>query len=1765
MSADKRLRREQETMRMEVMEPRMLLSADLMALAGLPGADHSEDDTPWDQFPSDPSEPLGDNPAIGSNPPSPLALSVFNSTIDGYDSSGAENDHPLTLLSDSGQSETISQLLFVDTRVPDYAALIDQIRQSHAGDGLRIYLIDASQDGVVQITDALANHNGVDAVQIISHGSADGLQLGTTWLNGDNVNAYSGQFSQWSACLTDDADLLLYGCDLAADADGRALVDAIAELTSADVAASDDMTGHHSLGGDWELEYQQGAITASQLSFPELRAEWIHTLANAAPVLVNNTLSLNQGETVLLDSTMLSATDADNVANSLQFSVSGVSNGWFALAADTATPITSFTQQQISDSDVVFVHDGGELAPDYLVSVADAEPLSDGPAAATISFSGTNEGVLWLSTDSHVSGANGVPGLDAGGWQQGDLLQQANPNLSFGEAATNGTFSVAFDASDFSSNPNINGIHFVSSSVTVGGINPINLQAGDLLLTTADNNSFTSNGSSPPADLNIKPEDIFYFRPDMAGDYSSGNFYMLLTDPFGSNTEVRGLSLVEKDVWMGDYWLHEGDLLMSRSGGAEDNDIWVMRTDTLDSLNEATYQSIAEKLIEGDDVGVDLDGKIYGLDVLESATAIGGKSYNPGTLLVSLDSTDSSVGVTNQQVDRQDIVALEVIKTSLGSGAGSARVSASVMFDGDDSSGNDVNFDSSNEEIDALTLTIAPSASNTTPSLVNNALTLNEGETVTVTNTMLSASDSDNLDSGLRFNFSGVSGGQFELTGDPGNAVTSFSQQQISDGAVVFVDNGDQIAPSFNISVSDGSASTAPVAGVVNFSNVNDAGAIAIDDTTPDQGQTLIATVTDADGASGVIGYQWYRNGVAISGATASFYTTTQTDVGKTLTVSASYTDDLSSAENPVSAATASVANVNDAGSIAISDATPDQGQTLIATVTDADGASGVINYLWFRNGVVIPGQTTSVYTPVQVDVGKALFVAASYTDDFGAVETPVSSVTAVVANVNDAGSIAIGDTTPEQGQTLTASVTDADGATGAIDYQWYRNGIAISGATSNIYTTVQADVGMVLTVGASYTDDLARVESPVSSATAPVANGNVAGTVTIDDTTPVQNQILTAGVTDDDGIPGTISYQWYRDGIAISGATGSTYTTSQADVGKVLTVSATYTDDDSVAENPISGATAAVTDVNDAPTFSLFNDALGSTDEDTEVEITLATMLAVGDEDDIDIGGSVDGFIVKSIASGTLRIGANAAAATPWNPATNASIDATHNAYWTPAANANGILNAFVAAAFDNSGVESTGSATGQVIVRAVNDAPGGLPAINGAAREHITLTADTTGISDVDGLGTFKYQWLRDSIAVYGATGGSYKLDDIDVGARMSVSISYVDGDGTTETLTSAQTAVVSAVNDAPIVVRNQLTLSAGDSIVLNGAMLAATDQDNADTGLLFTVTAIDGGRFELVSNPGVAITSFTQAQVSAGQVRFVDDGDVNAPDYTLEVSDGLVGVASRPTIDFVPDPSLKNRSAVGTITGPVPVAAVSPVIVTAEAEIEGEDEIDDAEGDAAAAAPEETASEGEETAGSEVVDEPVTAADVTRDSSDHTYSTTESGLGFQSILNDNALRNPFVNMLLGALASPDIPAVPKLLASEINTVLTTAGFLGDLDRIRDNTNQTTDFEQQRVASTIAVSTGLSIGYVAWLIRSGVLLSTVLSSLPAWHFVDPLPVLGTIAATGTKRSAQDEEEDSVESMFKDQTPPADNTGSGRDSHADTDGSHGDLSEHKR
>src|SRR3546814_19801555 len=96
--------------------------------------------------------------------------------------------------------------------------------------------------------------------------------------------------------------------------------------------------------------------------------------------------------------------------------------------------------------------------------------------------------------------------------------------------------------------------------------------------------------------------------------------------------------------------------------------------------------------------------------------------------------------------------------------------------------------------------------------------------------------------------------------------------------------------------------------------------------------------------------------------------------------------------------------------------------------------------------------------------------------------------------------------------------------------------------------------------------------------------------------------------------------------------------------------------------------------------------------------------------------------------------------------------------------------------------------------------------------------------------------------------------------------------------------------------------MTIDEGGTAVLSAAELAATDPDSDEGGLLFTVGGVTGGQFELVANPGIAITSFTQAEVTAGEVRFVHDGGEAAPAYQVSVSDGAP--TSGPTaaaIDF------------------------------------------------------------------------------------------------------------------------------------------------------------------------------------------------------------------------------------------------------------------------
>ncbi|MEL7038730.1 MAG: PQQ-dependent sugar dehydrogenase [Cyanobacteria bacterium J06592_8] len=173
-------------------------------------------------------------------------------------------------------SESSLNLVFVDPSISNY----DELATSSTMQGFETFVLDANQDGIEQVTQILTQRDNVDSIHIISHGSLGSLELGDRSINSGNLDKYQDLLTNWSNHLSEDADILLYGCNVGQDG---SFVDELSNLTGADIAASDDLTGNSALGGDWDLEVQTGEIEASlaldaetQLSFEDILAnDWI--------------------------------------------------------------------------------------------------------------------------------------------------------------------------------------------------------------------------------------------------------------------------------------------------------------------------------------------------------------------------------------------------------------------------------------------------------------------------------------------------------------------------------------------------------------------------------------------------------------------------------------------------------------------------------------------------------------------------------------------------------------------------------------------------------------------------------------------------------------------------------------------------------------------------------------------------------------------------------------------------------------------------------------------------------------------------------------------------------------------------------------------------------------------------------------------------------------------------------------------------------------------------------------------------------------------------------------------------------------------------------------------------------------------------------------------------------------------------------------------------------------------------------------------------
>jgi hypothetical protein len=355
-----------------------------------------------------------------------------------------------------------------------------------------------------------------------------------------------------------------------------------------------------------------------------------------------------------------------------------------------------------------------------------------------------------------------------------------------------------------------------------------------------------------------------------------------------------------------------------------------------------------------------------------------------------------------------------------------------------------------------------------------------------------------------------------------------------------------------------------------------------------------------------------------------------------------------------------------------------------------------------------------------------------------------------------------------------------------------------------------------------------------------------------------------------------------------------------------------------------------------------------------------------------------------------------------------------------------------------DGHGTNESVTSAQTAAVANVNDVPVGLPTITGTVTEDQVLTADTTGISDADGLGAFSYQWQRSTdggstwTSISGATGSTYILGDADVGNVLRVNVSYTDGHGMAESVTSAQTAAVGPVTN----------VSDPGTVVIDNIVDPVAVTDNLNP---ITVN---------IDNP----TDVVEPQTVPS-----DNQSSPLPEHT-EPSPNSAGGGS------VPKEIQKEASP--------------------QADIPGESDL----------TPDQPSAKKEAPSGPRV-------------------------------------KKDLPSLLLPKLSLPNAAAAGDGLSAAVQkqdlrperpfSVMRASDYehLRDsLDAVKEEMTSETRLGKVYLGSAIVSSIGLSVGYVVWLLRGGMLLASLLSSVPAWQFLDPLPILA--------RKKDDDNSDDNESL---------------------------------
>ncbi|GAA1837415.1 hypothetical protein [Agromyces salentinus] len=310
------------------------------------------------------------------------------------------------------------------------------------------------------------------------------------------------------------------------------------------------------------------------------------------------------------------------------------------------------------------------------------------------------------------------------------------------------------------------------------------------------------------------------------------------------------------------------------------------------------------------------------------------------------------------------------------------------------------------------------------------------------------------------------------------------------------------------------------------------------------------ATLTAVPGvwpAGTTFTYQWSTGSGNIAGATGRTFTLTSAQQGRLLSVLVTGTlpgyepaQARSTGIGPSQADGYTAATPTISGTAAV-------GSTLTAkTGTWTTGTT--FSHQWSASGVPITGATASTFKLTSAQAGKT--VTVTVTGKVGG-NTRAVKPSAATAKVVTAGTPTISGTVAV-GSTLTAKTGTWTTGT-AFTYQWSASGVAITGAMASTFKPTSAQAGKTITVAVKGVLSGYPTVTKTSAATAKVAT---AGTPTISGTAVVGSTLTAKTGTWTTGT--AFTYQWSASGVAITGATASTFKLTSTQKGKTITVKVT-------------------------------------------------------------------------------------------------------------------------------------------------------------------------------------------------------------------------------------------------------------------------------------------------------------------------------------------------------------------------------------------------------------------------------------------------------------------------------------------------------------------------------------------------------------------------------------------------------------------------------